>query len=82
MLQSEAGYIDARPQLQGSTNPLALHGRTIHQGQKRASALSAECLLSPAADIAPRLHPHAQAPDASNDLAGAPQIVTRWCAIR
>jgi hypothetical protein len=33
-LQSEAGYIDARPQTDSSANPLATHGRTIHSGQK------------------------------------------------
>src|SRR5438445_8319212 len=30
MLQSEAGYIDARPHLPELTKPLAPHGRTIH----------------------------------------------------
>src|SRR3984893_17075516 len=35
MLQSKAGYIDARPLTASSTNPLATHGRTIHPGQKR-----------------------------------------------
>ncbi len=30
MLQSEAGYIDARPADTSSTKPLATHGRTIH----------------------------------------------------
>jgi hypothetical protein len=34
MLQSEAGYIDARPHRQDPTKPLAPHGRTIHSGQK------------------------------------------------
>src|SRR3954465_8636411 len=33
-LQSEAGYIDARPKTR-STKPLATHGRTIHEGQPR-----------------------------------------------
>src|ERR1700738_84022 len=32
MLQSEAGYIDARPLNASSTKPLATHGRTIHLG--------------------------------------------------
>src|SRR5260221_9699588 len=32
MLQSEAGYIDARPLNASSTKPLATHGRTIHPG--------------------------------------------------
>jgi hypothetical protein len=33
-LQSEAGYIDARPHRQDPTKPLAPHGRTIQTGQK------------------------------------------------
>jgi len=33
MLQSEAGYIDARPLTTISTKTLATHGRTIHSGQ-------------------------------------------------
>ena len=33
MLQSKAGYIDARPLTANSTNLLATHGRTIHWGQ-------------------------------------------------
>ena len=32
MLQSEAGYIDARPLTANSAKPLATHGRTIHLG--------------------------------------------------
>src|SRR5450759_386749 len=32
-LQSEAGYIDARPLTASSTKTLATHGRTIHLGQ-------------------------------------------------
>src|SRR5882672_8995978 len=35
MLQSKAGYIDARPLTASSAKPLATHGRTIHLGQKR-----------------------------------------------
>jgi len=35
MLQSKAGYIDARPFTASSTNLLATRGRTIHWGQKR-----------------------------------------------
>jgi len=38
MLQSEAGYIDARPQRLDRRKPLATHGRTIHSGQTRTSA--------------------------------------------
>jgi len=34
MLQSKAGYIDARPLTASSTRTLATHGRTIHAGQK------------------------------------------------
>jgi hypothetical protein len=30
MLQSKAGYIDARPLTASSAKPLATHGRTIH----------------------------------------------------
>src|ERR1700726_3821928 len=37
MLQSKAGYIDARPLTASSAKPLATHGRTIHLGQNRAS---------------------------------------------
>src|SRR5882724_7469204 len=33
MLQSKAGYIDARPLTASSAKPLATHGRTIHSGQ-------------------------------------------------
>ncbi|SRR6266404_5763486 len=33
MLQSKAGYIDARPLTASSAKPLATHGRTIHWGQ-------------------------------------------------
>jgi hypothetical protein len=40
-LQSEAGYIDARPQTR-STKLLATHGRTIHSGQNFALALHAD----------------------------------------
>src|ERR1700681_815422 len=32
MLQSKAGYIDARPLTASSAKPLATHGRTIHEG--------------------------------------------------
>jgi hypothetical protein len=35
MLQSKAGYIDARPLNASSAKPLATRGRTIHWGQKR-----------------------------------------------
>src|SRR5882672_1356589 len=35
MLQSKAGYIDARPLTASSAKPLATHGRTIHSGQSR-----------------------------------------------
>src|SRR5882672_3478142 len=35
MLQSKAGYIDARPLTANPTNLLATHGRTIHSGQSR-----------------------------------------------
>src|SRR5258707_1406143 len=48
MLQSKAGYIDARPLTASSAKPLATHGRTIHPGQTekscRASARSASPL--------------------------------------
>src|SRR5882672_2862449 len=37
MLQSEAGYIDARPLTASSAKPLATHGRTIHPGHSRHS---------------------------------------------
>ena len=35
MLQSKAGYIDARPLTASSAKPLATHGRTIHMGHSR-----------------------------------------------
>jgi hypothetical protein len=35
MLQSKAGYIDARPLTASSAKPLATHGRTIQLGQTR-----------------------------------------------
>ena len=50
-LQSEAGYIDARPHLPELTKPLAPHGRTIHQGQNENPPFWALCQLQPAADI-------------------------------
>jgi hypothetical protein len=37
MLQSKAGYIDARPLTASSAKPLATHGRTIHSGQTETS---------------------------------------------
>jgi hypothetical protein len=40
MLQSEAGYIDARPLTASSAKPLATHGRIIHQGQTEKSGLA------------------------------------------
>jgi len=36
-LQSETGYIDARPH-PPSTKPLAPHGRTIHSGHERLNS--------------------------------------------
>src|SRR6267142_3540352 len=52
MLQSKAGYIDARPLTASSTKPLATHGRTIHSGQTRKSgdAITTSA-LPPTADI-------------------------------
>jgi hypothetical protein len=38
-LQSEAGYIDARPYLPDRRKPLATHGRTIHLGQNAKSSM-------------------------------------------
>ena len=38
-LQSETGYIDARPHLLDRRNLLAAHGRTIHLGHERRSDL-------------------------------------------
>src|ERR1700751_2360912 len=38
-LQSEAGYIDARPLSAGSMKPLATHGRTIHSGHTTAGVV-------------------------------------------
>src|SRR6516225_2056364 len=50
-LQSEAGYIDARPHQPESRKPLAPHGRTIHVGQNENSPILGLCQLPPAADI-------------------------------
>src|SRR3984893_15225344 len=38
MLQSKAGYIDARPLTASSAKPLATHGRTIHLGHSHRSS--------------------------------------------
>src|SRR5712672_1531327 len=38
MLQSKAGYIDARPLTATSAKPLATHGRTIHMGHAQQGA--------------------------------------------
>jgi hypothetical protein len=47
MLQSEAGYIDARPQSDSSTKPLATHGRTIHGVIRVASTVRLRLPISP-----------------------------------
>jgi hypothetical protein len=39
MLQSKAGYIDARPLTANPTNLLATHGRTIHLGQTEKNSV-------------------------------------------
>src|SRR5882762_3739862 len=39
MLQSKAGYIDARPLTASSAKPLATHGRTIHLGQNEKNSM-------------------------------------------
>jgi hypothetical protein len=39
MLQSKAGYIDARPLTTSSTNSLATHGRTIHSGETEKNSM-------------------------------------------
>ena len=57
MLQSKAGYIDARPLTAKLSKLLATHGRTIHLGQKATSAhrcgMSA---LPPETDIPVNVH--------------------------
>jgi type IV secretory pathway protease TraF len=48
MLQSKAGYIDARPLTASSAKPLATHGRTIHWVKLRRTQceqISSELLL-------------------------------------
>src|SRR5437868_6167335 len=40
MLQSKAGYIDARPLTANSAKPLATHGRTIQTGQNAKASSS------------------------------------------
>jgi len=52
-LQSEAGYIDARPHQPELRKPLASHGRTIHQGQNENPPFLSLCQLPPAADVQP-----------------------------
>ena len=59
-LQSEAGYIDARPHQPKPSKPLAPHGRTIHWGQNPNPPFSGLCQLWPAADITP--NPASSAP--------------------
>src|SRR5262245_783827 len=55
MLQSKAGYIDARPLSPSRRNPLATDGRTIQLGHKRALSLHFRMsALPPEADIAER----------------------------
>jgi len=52
MLQSKAGYIDARPLTASSAKPLATHGRTIHPGQtRRFCDAGDESGLPPRADV-------------------------------
>jgi hypothetical protein len=52
MLQSKAGYIDARPLTASSAKPLATHGRTIQLGQKQKSGPAiTTSALPPTADI-------------------------------
>src|ERR1700688_3348538 len=41
MLQSKAGYIDARPLTASSAKPLATHGRTIQLGQTEKNSVRA-----------------------------------------
>src|ERR1700722_16872045 len=58
MLQSKAGYIDARPLTASSAKPLATRGRTIHVGQTRTSArIRAKSVHPPTADMR-RRHRH------------------------
>src|SRR6266850_6797981 len=55
MLQSEAGYIDARPLTASSAKPLATHGRTIHPGQIRKSGrATGQSALPSRTDVASR----------------------------
>src|SRR6266567_830530 len=42
MLQSKAGYIDARPLTASSAKPLATRGRTIHSGQTEKTSARAD----------------------------------------
>src|SRR5258708_10715005 len=46
MLQSKAGYIDARPLTASSAKPLATHGRTIHLGQTEKNSARANVFRS------------------------------------
>ncbi|SIO56601.1 hypothetical protein SAMN05443247_08327 [Bradyrhizobium erythrophlei] len=47
MIQSEAGYIDARPPPPIRRNLLATRGRTIHWVKNGSRGLAAGCLLCP-----------------------------------
>src|SRR5258708_21159538 len=52
MLQSEAGYIDARPADTSSTKPLATHGRTIHSaGHFRSAPINGHRQTGPAGPV-------------------------------
>src|SRR5262245_213629 len=54
MLQSEAGYIDARPHQPGSTNPSCTARPDHTMGQTRTTSLGVACPVSRTADMVPR----------------------------
>src|SRR4051795_2962091 len=70
MLQSEAGYIDARPLTASSAKPLATHGRTIHSGQSLR-------LTSCQADLRVRFRPKGDLISMPISLAHASRLCNR-----
>src|SRR5262249_1852604 len=76
MLQSEAGYIDARPHRQDRRKPLAPHGRTIQRGHSRRIE------LPPDLPVLPRKRKYEAASDTS--AAGQkqpPALQNKWKAL-
>src|SRR6266566_9194610 len=82
-LQSEAGYIDARPLTVISTKPLATHGRTIHLGHslpKRLVSASHDVRSTPKADIRfqPNICRDGPAADIVTRSPRRPEFASNW----